>query len=153
MTSSYLVVRRNDPKELLKPTFVTSIQVSLVSTWKTLWESPLPPSYENTLEENTTVEKMDLLYSDKLVVALNKRKTTPPLEIPVHGNSSFGNSTPVAGSSGNGGSSSSSSSFTPLASLVKIVKGKGRSSGDSTPQGRELPAGTYEQLSVFCSKW
>ena len=65
--------------DLPKPTTVTSIEVSLVSTWKTLWDGGLPPTYEEHVEENVELETMDLLYSDKLVMAMPPVSVTPSM--------------------------------------------------------------------------
>jgi hypothetical protein len=111
-----------------KPTVVTSIEVALISTWKTFWSAGLPPNYDEYVEENVKIEKMDLLYSDKLVMALSR-------------SNSQSSASPVSDLFAPVGQTHSSStlSFTSVTNiLLKHLKSHGVPASQA---GQELPAG------------
>ncbi|KAF8308405.1 hypothetical protein DL93DRAFT_2219800, partial [Clavulina sp. PMI_390] len=127
--------------ELAKPTRITSIDVFLVATWSTTcWSAGLPPTYEDHSEQSNEVLKMDLLRSDKFVMALNSKTKRP--------SSSRASSISSSPSSSSTSHSSRSGLFTSIANLLHA--GSSHSGDLNNPsEGVLLPEGTYTCPFVF----
>lgn len=145
-SSSATLVRGILDLELAKPTRVTAIEVSIVATWTTDWPAGIPPTYQDHSEMAGEAIVMDLLYSDKLMMALKSSSSA-----------AASTSTSASGSGANAGSTSASptgsGTSTPsgshkhhhsrFTSVSNLLKSSLAASSTGAQQGVELPAGSY----------